>query len=135
MGVRTLMTSIPMISVRKLFELMERVREAYKRGGVKEALNVRGLLTPHEVLRICAEEKLKKAGYRIVSRDEAPDFIKKVGSPDIIAEKNGSWVLIEVKSLDQLVRYEQAGVKLILVTNLEKGKGVEIWGIEELDSN
>jgi len=127
------MTSIPMIPVRKLFELMRRVRKAYKRGGVKEALNVRGLLTPHEVLRICAEEKLKKAGYRIVNRDEAPDFIKKVGSPDIIAEKNGSWILAEVKPLDQLARYEQAGVRLILVTNLEKGKSVEIWGIEELD--
>jgi hypothetical protein len=123
-----------MIPVRKLLELMEKVREAYRRGGVKEALNARGLLTPHEVLRICAEEKLKKAGYRIVNRDEAPDFIKKVGGPDIIAEKNGSWVIVEVKPLDQLARYEQAGVKLVLVTNLEKGKDAEIWGIWELDN-
>jgi hypothetical protein len=101
---------------------MESVGEAYKRGGVREALNARGLLTPHEVLRIYAKEKFKKAGYRIVSRAEAPDFIERAGSPSIIAEKNGSWVLVEVKPLDQLVRYEQTGVKLVLVTNLEKGR-------------
>jgi hypothetical protein len=34
-----------MILVRKLLELMEKVREAYRRGGIKEALNARGLLT------------------------------------------------------------------------------------------
>jgi hypothetical protein len=41
---------------------------------------------------------------------------------------------IEFTLLDQLARYEQAGVKLVLVTNLEKGKDAEIWGIWELDN-
>jgi hypothetical protein len=38
---------------------MERVREAYKRC-IKEALNVRDLLIPHEVLKICVEEELRR---------------------------------------------------------------------------
>jgi hypothetical protein len=34
--------------------------------------------------------------------------------------------------LSQLVRYEEAGVKLVLVTNVKKGRDIEVWGIEEL---
>jgi Holliday junction resolvase-like predicted endonuclease len=121
-------------SVKDVFEAMERVREVYRRtGSVGEALKVRGVLTLHEALRVIVEEKLKRMGYRIVGRDKAPEFIRRVGSPDVIAEKDGSWLLVEVKPLDQLVRYEEAGVRLILVTNVRKGKSIEIWGLEELE--
>jgi Holliday junction resolvase-like predicted endonuclease len=121
-------------SVKDVFEAMGRVREVYNRtGSVGEALKAKGILTLHEALRVIVEEKLKRMGYRIVSRDEAPEFIRRVGSPDVIAEKDGSWLLVEVKPLDQLVRYEEAGVKLILVTNVRKGKFIEIWGLEELE--
>jgi hypothetical protein len=115
---------------------VERVREVFRKtGSVDEALKVRGILTPHEILRICAEERLKGMGYRIVEdRDEEPEFIKRAGSPDIVAEKDGSWVVVEVKPLDQLERYKQAGVKLILVTSVRRGEDVEVWGIEDLES-
>jgi len=121
-------------SVKDVFEAMGRVREVYRRtGSVGEALKARGILTLHEALRVIVEEKLKRMGYRIVSRDEAPEFIRRVGSPDVIAEKDGSWLIVEVKPLDQLVRYEEAGVKLILATNVRRGKSIEIWGLEELE--
>jgi len=32
-------------------------------------MKIKGVSTLHEVLRICAEEKLKKMGYRIVNRE------------------------------------------------------------------
>ena len=60
---------------------------------------------------------MKRMGYKIISREEAPEWIKRVGSPDIIAVKNGEYILAEVKPSDQLRRYSEAGVKLILVTN------------------
>jgi Holliday junction resolvase-like predicted endonuclease len=121
-------------SVKDVFEAMDRVREVYRRtGSVGEALKARGVLTLHEALRVIVEEKLKRMGYRIVGRDEAPEFIRRVGSPDVIAEKDGSWLLVEVKPLDQLVRYEEAGVRLILVTNVRRGRSIEIWGLEELE--
>jgi hypothetical protein len=40
---------------------------------------------------------------------------------------------VEVKPLDQLVRYEEAGVRLVLVTNVRRGKSIEIWSLEELE--
>jgi Holliday junction resolvase-like predicted endonuclease len=121
-------------SVKDIFKAMDRVREVYNRtGSVGEALKAKGILTLHEALRVIAEERLKRMGYRIVGRDEAPEFIRRVGSPDVIAERSGSWLLVEVKPLDQLARYEEAGVKLILVTNVRKGKFIEIWGLEELE--
>ncbi len=121
-------------SVRNVLEAMDRVREVYSRtGSVEEALKVRGILTLHEALRVIVEEKLKRMGYRIVGRDEAPEFIRRVGSPDVIAEKDGSWLLVEVKPLDQLARYEETGVRLVLVTNVRRGKSIEIWGLEELE--
>ena len=67
--------------VKKLFELIGRGREAYKRGN---------------------------------------------------AGNNGSWILVEVKSLDRLVRYEEVDVRLAFVTNLRRGKSIEVWGIKEL---
>ncbi len=119
------------------FEAIDRVREVHNRtGSVGEALKARGILTSHEVIRVIVGEKLKRMGYRIVSWDEAPEFIRRVGSPDVIAERGGSWLIVEVKPLDQLVRYEEAGVKLILeelVTNVRRGKSIEIWGLEELE--
>jgi hypothetical protein len=128
-------TMIP--SVKDVFEAIDRVREVYNRtGSVGEALKARGILTIHEVLRVIVEEKLKRMGYRIVGRDEAPEFIRRVGSPDVIAERGGLWLIVEVKPLDQLVRYEEAGVKLILeelVTNVRRGKSIEIWDLEELE--
>jgi len=63
-------------SVKDVFEAMDRVREVYSRtGSVGEALKARGILTPHEVLRVIVEEKLKRIGYRIVGWDEAPEFM------------------------------------------------------------
>jgi Holliday junction resolvase-like predicted endonuclease len=125
-------TIIP--SVKDIFKAMDRVREVHNRtGSVGEALKARGILTSHEVIRVIVGEKLKRMGYRIVGRDEAPEFIRRVGSPDVIAERGGSWFIVEVKPLDQLVRYEEVGVKLILVTNVRRGKFIEIWGLEELE--
>jgi Holliday junction resolvase-like predicted endonuclease len=121
-------------SVKDIFEAINRVREVYNRtGSVEEALKARGILTLHEVLRVIVEEKLKRMGYRIVGRDEAPEFIRRVGSPDVIAGKGGSWLIVEVKPLDQLTRYEEAGVRLVLVTNVRQGRSIEIWGLEELE--
>jgi hypothetical protein len=77
---------------------------------------------PQTVFRIIAEEKLRRMGYVIRTRDEAPNFIKNVGSPDIIAEKDGFWLLGEVKMLGQLARYEAANVKLVLITSVKKGR-------------
>jgi Holliday junction resolvase-like predicted endonuclease len=121
-------------SVKDIFEAIDRVREVYNRtGSVEEALKARGILTLHEVLRVIVEEKLKRMGYRIVDRDEAPEFIRRVGSPDVIAGKDSSWLIVEVKPLDQLARYEEAGVRLVLVTNVRQGRSIEIWGLEELE--
>ena len=55
---------------------MDRVREVYNRtDSVGEALKARGILTLREVLRVIVEEKLKRMGYRIVGRDEVPEFM------------------------------------------------------------
>ena len=121
-------------SFQNLMREEERIRRVFvKTKSVAEALKVARYLTPHEVLRICAEEKLKAQGYRIISRDEAPEWIKRVGSPDVIAEKNGEYILVEVKPSGQLVRCSLSGVKTILVTNIETSKHVEVWGIRELE--
>jgi len=127
-------TGIRIPSFQDLMREEERIRRVFvETKSVSEALKVARYLTPHEVLRICAEEKLKAQGYRITSRDEAPEWIKKVGSPDVIAEKDGEYVLVEVKPLEQLVRYSLSGAKTILVTNIETSKHVEVWGIRELE--
>lgn len=72
-------------------------------------------------------------GYRIYEQEEAPEHIRRVGSPDIIAERNGEWLLGEVKMLGQLARYEEAGTKLILITNVQEGAKIKVWGIKELE--
>uniref|UniRef100_A0A7V3KPP6 Uncharacterized protein n=1 Tax=candidate division WOR-3 bacterium TaxID=2052148 RepID=A0A7V3KPP6_UNCW3 len=97
-----------------------------KTGSFEEALKTARYSTPERVLTIIAEERLRRMGYTIRSRDEAPHFIKNVGSPDIIAEKDGFWLLGEVKMLGQLARYETANVKLVLITNMKKGRGLEV---------
>jgi len=113
----------------------EIVRETFKRSkDVEKARRSAKFLNPHEVLRICAEEKLKSLGYRIVRRNEAPDWIKRVGSPDIIAEKGGEFVIAEVKYSEQLERYSKAKkARFIIVTNIEEGGKVEVWGVKELE--
>jgi len=69
-------SSLATISVKDVFETINRVREVYNRtGSAREALKARGILTPHEVLRVIVEEKLKRMSYRIVGRDEAPEFM------------------------------------------------------------
>ena len=100
---------------------------------VKEAFKIYREM-PHGYLEKKAENKLKRMGYKVISREEAPEWIKSVGSPDIIAVKDGEYILAEVKPSDQLRRYSEAGVKIILVTNVQKGKAVEVWGIEELET-
>ena len=63
-------------SVKDIFKAIDRVSEVYNRtGSVGEALKARGILTIHEVLRVIVEEKLKRRGYRIVGRGEAPEFM------------------------------------------------------------
>jgi hypothetical protein len=63
-------------SVKNIFEAIDRVREVYNRtGSAGEALKARGILILHEALRVIVEEKLKRMGYRIVSRDEVPEFM------------------------------------------------------------
>ena len=115
------------------------VKEVLKKYGeipsVKEAFKIYEERI-HGYLEKKAENKLKRMGYKIISREEAPEWIKRVGSPDIIAVKNGEYILAEVKPSDQLRRYSEAGVKIILVTNVQKGKAVEVevWGIEELET-
>jgi hypothetical protein len=69
-------SSLATISVKDVFEAIDRVREVYNRtGSAGEALKARGILTLHEVLRVIVEEKLKRMGYRIVDRGEAPEFM------------------------------------------------------------
>jgi len=122
-------------SVRDILEEEERVKEIFKRSkSIEKALKNAKFITPERLLHICAEEKLKSLGYKIVRRDEAPDWIKKVGSPDIIAEKDGEFIIVEVKYSGQLERYSKAKkARFIIVTNVEEGSKVEIWGIKELE--
>ncbi len=69
-------SSLATISVKDVFETINRVREVYNRtGSAGEALKARGILTPHEVLRVIVEGKLKRMSYRIVGRGEAPEFM------------------------------------------------------------
>jgi len=100
---------------------------------VKEAFKIYREM-PHGDLEEKAKNKLKRMGYKVISREDAPEWIKRIGSPDIIAVKDGEYILAEVKPSDQLKRYSQAKVKLILVTDVQKGKAVEIWGLEELET-
>ena len=88
--------------------------------------------TPHGFLEEKAREKLRKMGYKIIKREEAPDWIKAVGDPDIIAVKGDEYVLVEVKPSDQLKRYSKAKARLVLVTDVDEGKAVEVWGMKEL---
>jgi Holliday junction resolvase-like predicted endonuclease len=71
-------------------------------------------------------------GYRIITREQAPEWIKAVGGPDIIAVEDDEYVLVEVKPSDQLKRYSKAKARLILVTDIDEGKVVEVWGMKEL---
>jgi len=86
----------------------------------------------HGFLEEKAREKLRKMGYKIIRREEAPDWIKAVGDPDIIAVKGDEYVLVEVKPSDQLKRYSRAKARLILVTDVDEGRAVEVWGMKEL---
>jgi len=86
----------------------------------------------HGFLEEKAREKLRKMGYKIIKREEAPDWIKAVGDPDIIAVKGDEYVLVEVKPSDQLKRYSKAKARLVLVTDVDEGKAVEVWGVKEL---
>lgn len=58
-----------------------------------------------------------------------------MGSPDIIAVRDGEYVLVEIKPSDQLKRNPKVGEKLILVTDVEERKAIEIWGMRELKLN
>ena len=125
----------PLPSVWEIFKDLENVRRFFRETrSIKMVLEAAKYATPELVFQIVAEEKLKEMGYRIYRRDEAPEDIKRVGSPDIIAEKDGKWLLAEVKILGQLTRYEEAKAKLILVTNVRRGRNIEIWGYEELEN-
>ena len=75
--------------------------------------------TPHGDLEEKAKSKLRRMGHKIISREDAPEWIKRTGSPDIIAVKDEEYVLAEVKPSHQLWRYSQAKAQLILVTNVE----------------
>jgi Holliday junction resolvase len=99
---------------------------------VKEAFETYRKM-PHGELWSRAKAKLERMGYRIISRDDAPGWIKSVGEPDIIAVKGDEYVLIEVKPSDQLKRYSKTRAKLILVTDVDEGKAIEVWGLKELE--
>ena len=100
---------------------------------VKEAFKIYREM-PHGYLEEKAKDKLRRMGYKIISREDAPEWIKKVGSPDIIAVKDGEYILAEIKPSRQLKRYSQAKAKLILVTDIEEGKTIEVWGLKEIES-
>jgi len=124
----------PIPSIHEILAEFDKVREAFRKtGSVDKALEAAKHVTPHEVFRVIAEEGLRRRGYRIYGRDEAPEYIRTIGSPDIIAEKDGKWLLAEVKMLGQLARYEAPQAKLILITNVKNGANIEVWGIEELE--
>ncbi|MEM4888739.1 MAG: hypothetical protein QXJ64_04800, partial [Thermosphaera sp.] len=115
-------------SVYDVLKAFDRAREVFKRTrSIVKALEAgRPYVTPHEVLRIAAEERLKEMGYRIIHRDHAPDWIRRAGNPDVVAVKNGEYVLVEVKPSNQLKRYSKVKAKLILVTYVEEGGAVEV---------
>jgi hypothetical protein len=100
---------------------------------VKEAFGTYRKM-PHGFLENKAKSKLEKMGYRIIAREYAPEWIKKTGSPDIIAVKNGEYILAEVKPSDQLKRYSKSKAKLVLVTDIEEGNTIEVWGLKELET-
>lgn len=103
-----------------------------RKPGVKGAFELNRRI-PHGYLEEKARAKLMRMGYRIVDRDQTPDWIKSVGSPDIIAEKDGEYILVEIKPSGQLRRYSKARVKLILVTDVETGRMMEVWGLREIE--
>ena len=122
-------------SVKDILSEFEKARKMFiETKSVKRAMEI-SKINPHEVLRICAEEKLKSMGYKIISREETPEWIKSVGSPDIVAVKDREYILAEVKPSDQLKRYSKAKAKLILITDIETGKDIEVWGIKELEDH
>jgi len=91
------------------------------------------LKTPHGFLEEKAKAKLREMGYKIIEDyGHFPEWIKKAGSPDIIAVKDGEYVLVEVKPSYQLERYSKVKAKLILVTTVEEGSAIEVWGYKEL---
>lgn len=90
--------------------------------------------TPHGFLEEKAIAKLKRMGYKITDYDHAPKWIREVDCPNIIAVKDGEYILVKVKLSDQLRRYSMAKAKLVLVTNVEEGKAIEVWGLKELET-
>ena len=62
--------------------------------------------------------------------------MRRRGAPDLVAHKNGKWILVEVKDVDQLHRYSEAaeelGGELLIVVNVISGGKVKVWGLEEL---
>lgn len=109
--------------------MFEKARVRIADEALKEYLKM-----PHGSLELKAREKLKKMGYEIVKREQAPEWIKRIGSPDIIARKGDKYVIVEVKPSDQLRRYSQTEAKLVIVTSVVEGRTVEIWGEKELSS-
>jgi len=93
---------------------LEKARGVFKEtGSITTILKQVPFITLHEALRIATEERLRERGYRIVGREEAPEDIKATYGPDIIAEKDGRWLLVEVEPIDQLVRRPGPALKLV----------------------
>jgi len=87
-------------------------------------------LLSHHRLLILTLQRLEQLGYKIVI--EPIKRVKRKNIPDIIAKKDASIVIVEVKPNEQLWRYSLMGHKLILVTNVVDGNKVEVWGLKQL---
>ncbi len=121
--------------------------------GVREALRMYRE-SGHGLLVRKAAERLKKFGYRILCcegfpelRDVSDDELRFKIAPklgysygelirhDVVAEKNGKLVVVEVKFGESVARQiaeaEKKG-KVILVLPVKDGKKIEVWGFKEL---
>ncbi len=108
------------------------VRRVYKdTGDPRRALEYAPMI--REGLKIITEEKLRKMGYRILRIEEIPREIRVAGLPDFVAVKDGRYVVVEVRPSGRLKKYSSRA-RIILVTDLEEGGRVEVWGMKELTS-
>lgn len=122
------------MSLGKIEREIEKVRKSFlETGSVRKAVEASRFLTPHEILRVLAEEKLKTLGFRIIDYSDVPPEIRRAGSPDIYAEKDGRWVLVEVKPIAQVERYSDIASKVVLVLNVRDAEKIEVWGWKELE--
>ncbi len=109
----------------------EVVRRVYRAtGDPRRALEHASAL--RDGLRVIAEEKLRDSGYRVLRLEEIPRRILVAGIPSVVAVKGNEYLVAEVRVGGRLRVYADAGARIVLVTDLEEGRKIEVWGLKEL---